>query len=81
MTTLDTSDITAGSQLRPPSSKKRSLIKSFSWRVTATTTTFLIAWFVTGDLGAGAAIGGVEFVAKMFLYYGHERAWENVSIS
>ncbi|MFT6392442.1 MAG: hypothetical protein ACJA14_001967, partial [Ilumatobacter sp.] len=30
------------------SSKKRSLAKTLSWRVTATTTTFLIAWLVTG---------------------------------
>ena len=58
--------------------KRRSLAKTLSWRVTATTTTFIIAWIVTGDLGAGAAIGGVEAVAKMFLYYGHERAWERV---
>ncbi|MFT4658640.1 MAG: putative membrane protein [Ilumatobacter sp.] len=63
------------------SSKKRSLAKTLSWRVTATTTTFLIAWLVTGDIATGAAIGGVEAVAKMFLYYGHERAWERVTIS
>ncbi len=63
---------------RAPNSRKRSAFKTVSWRVTATTTTFLIAWVVTGDLGAGAAIGGVEAVAKMFLYYGHERAWEHV---
>jgi uncharacterized membrane protein len=62
-------------------SRKRSLLKTLSWRVTATTTTFIIAWMVTGDLGAGAAIGGVEAAAKMFLYYGHERAWEHVAVT
>lgn len=56
-------------------SRKRSLVKTLSWRVVATTTTFLIAWLVTGDPAAGAAIGSIEAVAKMFLYYGHERAW------
>lgn len=56
-------------------SRRRSVAKTVSWRFVATTTTFLIAWFVTGDLGSGAAIGGVEAFAKMFLYYGHERAW------
>jgi uncharacterized membrane protein len=67
--------------VRFTNSKKRSLTKTLSWRVTATTTTFLIAWVVTGDLGAGFAIGGVEAVAKMFLYYFHERAWERVPIA
>ena len=81
MTVPTSIDVTVDPQPRPASSKKRSLIKAVSWRATATTTTFLIAWMVTGDIGAGAAIGGVEAVAKMFLYYGHERAWENVSIS
>jgi uncharacterized membrane protein len=57
-------------------SRKRSLIKTVSWRIVASTTTFLIAWMVTGNLTAGAAIGGAEAVTKMFLYYGHERAWE-----
>ena len=61
-------------------SRKRSLVKTLSWRVTATTTTFLIAWAVTGDVGAGLAIGGVEAVAKLVLYYWHERVWERVPI-
>ena len=57
----------------------RSLAKTISWRVVATTTTFAIAWGITGDVGAGAAIGGIEGVAKLFLYYGHERAWSRTS--
>ncbi len=43
--------------------------------MTATSTTFIITWIVTGNISAGIAVGGVEFFAKMFLYYGHERAW------
>jgi len=55
--------------------RRRSLLKTLSWRALATATTVLIAWLVTGDIGAGATIGGIEVVAKMALYYGHERAW------
>ena len=62
-------------------SRKRSLVKTLSWRVTATTTTFLIAWTITGDVGAGVAIGGVEAVAKLLLYYWHERVWERVPVT
>ena len=57
-------------------SKKFALYKTMTWRVIASLTTFTIAWIITGDLSAGLAVGGIEFFAKMFLYYGHERAWE-----
>ena len=60
-------------------SRRLALAKTVSWRVLATTTTFLIAWAVTGDVSAGAAVGGFEAVAKMALYYGHERAWERAA--
>ena len=56
----------------------RSLLKALSWRVVATTTTAIIAWFITGDVATAIAIGGIEFVAKFFIYYGHERAWQLV---
>ncbi len=46
-----------------------------TWRVVATTATVLIAWWVTGDWRTGLEVGGVEFFAKMLLYYLHERFW------
>ena len=57
----------------------RSLLKALSWRVLATTTTAIIAWFITGDVATAVAIGGIEFIAKFFIYYGHERAWQLVT--
>ena len=56
----------------------RSFLKALSWRVVATTTTAIIAWFITGDVATAVAIGGIEFIAKFFIYYGHERAWQLV---
>ena len=56
----------------------RSLLKAFSWRIVATTTTGIIAYFITGDVMAAITIGGIEFVAKFFIYYAHERAWQMV---
>lgn len=50
-------------------------MKTVSWRLIATTTTFIIAWLVTGQVAAGVAIGGIEAVTKMGLYYAHERVW------
>tara|TARA_B100000787_G_scaffold152566_1_gene126253 strand:+ start:94 stop:300 length:207 start_codon:yes stop_codon:yes gene_type:complete len=59
--------------------KKRTILKTMTWRVTASLTTFLIAWVLTGDLLIGATIGSIEAVAKIFLYYFHERIWNNIS--
>ena len=42
-------------------------------------TTFVIAWVLTGDLLIGATIGSIEAIAKIFLYYFHERIWNNIS--
>ena len=59
--------------------QKRTIIKTLTWRVTASLTTFVIAWVLTGDLLIGATIGSIEAIAKIFLYYFHERIWNNIS--
>ena len=56
-------------------SKKRHLTKTFTWRITATLTTMIIAWLVSRDPLTGLTIGGFEFFIKMPVYYFHERAW------
>ena len=58
---------------------KRHIAKAITWRVTATTTTTIITWLVTGSLKFGLTVGGFEAIAKIFLYYLHERAWHRVS--
>ena len=60
-------------------SRKVALAKTVTWRITATTATFAIAWAVTGDLSVGATVGGIEAIIKMVLYYLHERIWEHSS--
>ena len=59
--------------------KKRTIVKTLTWRVTASLTTFIIAWILTGDLLIGVSIGSIEAIAKIFLYYFHERFWNNIS--
>ena len=59
--------------------RTRSLVKTLTWRIVATTDTFLIAWLVTGHWDWAGAIAGIEVATKMFLYYGHERLWNNIS--
>ena len=55
--------------------KKRHIAKTLTWRITATLTTMIIAWVVSGDPMTGLTVGGIEFFIKMPVYYLHERAW------
>ena len=54
---------------------KRSLAKTISWRILATTDTFIIAWLITGKIDWAAGIATIEVATKMILYYWHERIW------
>lgn len=61
----------------------RAAAKTISWRVVASTDTFLLGYAVitmTDMTAAGiaAAIAGLEVVTKMVLYYTHERVWQRV---
>ena len=67
--------MTLRADLKNPNSHARSLTKALTWRVTATLTTAIIAYIVTGELSTAAVIGGIEFILKFFIYYGHERVW------
>ena len=58
--------------------QKRTLAKTMTWRITASLTTFIIAWILTGDLLIGVSIGSIEAITKFFLYYFHERIWNNI---
>ena len=59
--------------------KKRTITKTLTWRITASLTTFVIAWTLTEDLLIGISIGSIEAIAKIFLYYFHERIWNSIS--
>lgn len=59
-------------------SRLRSLLKAVTYRVTGTITTSVIVLAVTGELTIAFAVGIVEPVAKIVIYYLHERAWQLV---
>ena len=59
---------------------RRSLAKTISWRILATLTTGTIVWLLTGELTLAVAVGGIEAVTKMVLYYGHERLWDRIRV-
>jgi adenylylsulfate kinase len=54
---------------------KRSIVKGVSWRLVATSTTIIIVYLFFDRLDLAIAAGLLETVAKVGLYWAHERAW------
>jgi uncharacterized membrane protein len=59
-------------------SKKRSLTKTVSWRIIGSIDTMIITYIVTGNWKFGLAVGSVEVMTKIVLYYIHERVWQRI---
>lgn len=56
----------------------RSLIKTVSWRILGSSSTFAISWFITGNVIVAGTIFGLHFFANSILYYLHERVWNKI---
>lgn len=68
-------------------SPTRSILKAISWRIIASSTTFLISFiifrrFTEKSLNevfeSASYITAIELVAKLLFYYLHERMWTNI---
>lgn len=58
--------------------KRRSVVKSLTWRVLATLDTIIISYFLTGSIGVAVSIGVIETVMKTGVYFLHERVWNTI---
>ena len=58
--------------------RSRSLVKALTWRLLASLTTVVIVLLLSGELELALTVGGVEAIAKLIVFYGHERAWSFV---
>lgn len=60
----------------------KSVVKTITWRIIASATTFLLAFlFFHGDPNVAEKATGIavaEMIVKMLLYFFHERAWERL---
>ena len=58
---------------------KRHLAKTITWRVIASSTTFILAYLFFKDdesaISKATGVAAAETVIKMALYYFHERIW------
>jgi adenylylsulfate kinase len=56
----------------------RSVAKALSWRILGTIATALLVFVFTRKWSVSLAVGGVEFVSKIGLFWLHERIWDRV---
>lgn len=58
---------------------KRHMLKTISWRVVASTTTFFLSLWVTQGIALSSLIMSYNMVTKNILYYLHEMMWSKLS--
>jgi len=59
--------------------KKRSWVKSLTWRVLGVFLLGIISYLITRDLKAMTTITVLFHGIRLILYYYHERIWERIS--
>jgi adenylylsulfate kinase len=59
-------------------SNTRSLAKAFSYRLLGSAVTAGIVFAVTGKAAISAGIGAFDMVAKIGVYFLHERLWDHI---
>jgi uncharacterized membrane protein len=57
---------------------KRSFVKTITWRLTGSSSTFLISFFLTGSFTIASSIAVIQVISNTVLYYIHERLWNKV---
>ncbi len=60
-------------------SQTRSVAKAISWRLFGTLVTTALVFVFTRRLVLSLAVGAVEFLAKIALFWLHERIWDRVA--
>jgi uncharacterized membrane protein len=59
--------------------KARSFIKSLTYRVFGTISSWAVVYIITGKGSLATLIAFWETVVKVVIYYFHERVWDNIS--
>ena len=57
----------------------RTILKTLSWRVIGSASTFLISYIVTGQLMLATGIAITQMIVNTILYYIHEVVWNKVT--
>ena len=58
--------------------RRRSVLKSISWRFFAAVITSCVVYVMTGKADFAAKVGAVDTAVKLFIYFLHERVWDRI---
>lgn len=58
--------------------RKRSILKTLSWRIFSFFLTIIIIYAYTKNIKQSIGVGAGIDIVKMFLYYLHERIWNKI---
>ncbi|HLX64413.1 MAG TPA: DUF2061 domain-containing protein [Planctomycetota bacterium] len=58
--------------------KRRSIVKTLSWRLCATIITTLVVFVVKGEWRFAMEIGFLDTTIKLGAYFFHERLWNKI---
>jgi len=61
-------------------SHTRSVVKAVSWRLLGTVTTSVLVFVFTRRLALSVAVGALEFMSKIGLFWLHERVWDRIRL-
>ena len=56
----------------------RSMVKTITWRVIASITTFVLVYVFTGEIELSIGVGIFDVILKLIFYFGHERLWNEI---
>ena len=56
----------------------RSILKAVSWRLFGSLATVVIVYIYTGKMELAAEVGAFELIAKIGIFYVHERIWHRI---
>lgn len=60
-------------------SNNRSIVKTISWRLTGSFSTFMISYLILGSFSIASSIAIIQIIANTLLYYLHERVWNKIN--
>ncbi|MCK4257694.1 MAG: DUF2061 domain-containing protein [Halanaerobiales bacterium] len=58
----------------------KTLFKTITWRLTASITSVVIIYFLSGELKIAGSFAIFETISKTIFYYLHEKIWEKVKL-
>ena len=57
---------------------ERSIVKTITYRILIVISTFIVTYYLTGELKFSLELTAVANIVNTVLYYLHERFWNNI---